>query len=112
MLSALLLTIAILIALVVGWHVLFIVLGGIIVITATAWIFIVVSILAFCIAILLGLVFTGVGAFVLSLLVLAWTILAIVLFPILFPILIPLFVIFMFISYWRRKQSKEHGDKK
>lgn len=112
MLGTLLLTIVLLLALVIGWHVLFPVLGGVIAITATAWVFIVGSILAFCIAILLVFLFTGIGIFILSLLVLVWTVLSIVLFPILFPILIPLFIIFMFISYWRRKQDKDVGIKK
>lgn len=111
MLGTLILSIVILIALVVGWHLIFPILGGVIAITATAWIFIVGSIAAFCIAILLLFIFTGVGIFVLGIFALIWTVIAVVLFPFLFPILIPLFIIFLFISLLRRKQTTSEKKK-
>lgn len=106
MIGTLIISIIILLGLVIGWHLIFPILGGAIAITATAWLFIVGSIAAFCIGILLLFVFTGVGILVLAVLALGWTVLAVVLFPILFPILIPLFIIFMFISVLRRRQGQ------
>lgn len=98
-------TLAVLFLLIIGWHVIFpLLLGGAVVITAGIWLIIVGSIFAFCIAIPLLFLFTSGGAIILALVLLAWTIIGIVLFPILFPILLPLFIIFLFITYYRRKQ--------
>lgn len=105
MIGTLILTIVILLALVIGWHLIFPILGGVIAITATAWLVIIGSIVAFCIGILLLFILTGAGIFVLAIFVLIGMIIAVVLFPILFPILIPLFILFLFISYLRRRQT-------
>ena len=105
MLATLIMSILILLVLVVGWHLLFPLMGGVIAITATAWLVIVGSIAAFCIGILLLFIFTGVGIFIMGLLALIGTVVAIVLFPILFPILLPLFVVFLFVSYIRRRHQ-------
>lgn len=105
MIGTLILTIIILLALVIGWHLIFPILGGVIAITATAWLVIVASIVAFCIAILLLFILTGAGIFILAIFALIWIIVAVVLFPILFPILVPLFILFLFISYLRRRQT-------
>lgn len=112
MIGTLILSIAILLALVIGWHLIFPILGGVIAITSIAWLVIVGSITAFCIAILLLFVFTGVGIFVLGIFVLIWIVIAVVLFPFLFPILIPIFIIFLFISVLRRRQSIGSDKKK
>jgi hypothetical protein len=112
MLGTLVISILILLALVIGWHLLFPLMGGVIAITATVWFVIVGSIVAFCIGILLLFVFTGVGIFLLGLLALIGTIAAIVLFPILFPILLPLFVVFLFVSYVRRRHQDRITNKK
>ncbi len=97
--------ILLLLAVIVGWHLIFPILGGIIAITAAAWFLIVGSILAFCFAVMLLLILSGTGIFVLAFIALIWTILAILLFPILFPILLPLFVLILVVSYFRRKQT-------
>jgi hypothetical protein len=109
--GALIFTIALIIVLVVGWHLIFPILGGVIAISAIAWLFIVGSIIAFSIGILLLFFITGVGIFVLAVIALIWTVIAIILFPILFPILIPLFIIFLFISRLRRRQIESKKGK-
>lgn len=107
MFGSFLLIILLLLAVIVGWHIIFPILGGVIAISAIVWFLIVGSILAFCFAIMLLFVLTGTGVFVLAFLALVWTVLAIVLFPILFPILLPLFVLILIISYFRRKQNEK-----
>ncbi len=104
MLKVFFVTLAVLIALVIGWHLAFFLLGGIIAVTAATWGIIVASVVGFCAAILAIFVVTGIGIFVLGSLAAVWTIIAIILFPILFPILAPLFIILLFIAYFRRKQ--------
>lgn len=111
MLGTLLLTILIIIALVVGWHIIFPLIGGAIALTAGAWFIVVGAITAICIATLLLFIFTGVGIFILGLFVLIGTVLAVVFIPILFPILIPLFILFLFISLFRRRQVHPPKDK-
>lgn len=105
MLGTLIISILILLALVIGWHLLFPLMGGVIAITAAAWFVIVGSIAAFCIGILLLFVFTGIGIFIMGLLALIGTIAAIIFFPLLFPILLPLFIVFLFVSYIRRRHQ-------
>lgn len=107
MLATLFIAIIILLGLVVGWHLIFPILGGVIAITTLAWLVIVGSICAFCIGILFLFVLTGTGIIVLSVIALVWLVVAIVFFPILFPLLLPLFIIFLFISYIRRKQKEK-----
>lgn len=103
--GALILAIILVLAIVLGWHLLFPLIGGVLAITGIVWFFLVGSIAAFCIALLLILIVTGTGIFVVGALALVWTIVAIVLFPILFPILLPLFIILLVISYLRRKKK-------
>jgi hypothetical protein len=105
--GAFLTAIIILLALVIGWHLAFPIFGGIIAITATVWVLLVASVVVFSVAILLALMFTGGGIFILSLIAFIWIILAIIFFPILFPIIAPLFIILLFVSYFRRKQLKK-----
>ena len=112
MVSTLILSIIILLALVIGWHLIFPILGGVIAITAIAWLVIVGSIVAFCIAIMFLFVLTGTGIFVLGIFALIWMVVAVVLFPVLFPLLIPLFIMFLFISLLRRRQTTVVPDSK
>jgi len=98
-------------ALVIGWHLAVAILGGIIVIAAAPWLFMITSIVAFSIGILLLFLFSGVGILILLGLGLIWFLLAVILFPIMFPILIPLFIIMLFISYMRRKQKSGRSKK-
>lgn len=109
MIMAGILTIAIIILLacVIGWHAIFLTLGGVIAVGAMVWLFLVGSIVAFCIAIFLVFVLGSAGIFAIGILALIWTVLAIVLFPILFPLLMPLFILLLFISLWRRRQGRD-----
>lgn len=92
-------------ALVLGWHILFAILGGAIVIGAGIWAMAIIGIVVFCIAILVAFFLTGFASVALGIIFAIWTLIAIVLFPILFPILLPLFIIYAFISYMRRKKK-------
>lgn len=92
---------------VIGWHVILAILGGTFLLGASVWGIAVATVFAFCVAILLLFILTGVGIFVLAAVITIWTVLAIVLFPILFPVLIPIFILFMFFSYMRRKEGKK-----
>ncbi len=104
-------TLIILLALVIGWHIAFFLLGGIIAITAVTWGVIVGSIVAFCAAVMAIFVFAGIGVFVLGSVAAVWSVIAIVLFPVLFPVLAPLFVLLLFLCYFRRRQLKKTQDK-
>ncbi len=105
MLNALLATILIIILLVLGWHIIFPLMGGVIAVSAMAWLFIVASVVIFAIVTLLVFALGGFWIFGIGLIFAIWTIVAIVLFPILFPILLPLFIIFAFVSIFRRKNK-------
>lgn len=100
-----LLTLLLIAALILGWHVFFPLLGGAIVIGGIVWFFLIGSIVAFCLAILLIFVITGAGLIILGSLALIWTLLAVLFFPVLFPILLPLFIILLILAYWRRKRK-------
>ena len=86
LLKSLFIAIAIMLLLVVGWHILLGILGITFAITASAWGVIVGTIVAISVAILLFFVFSGIGIFVVGLLAFIWAIVAIVLFPIFFSI--------------------------
>ena len=58
--------------------------------------FVTVSVVLFCVAILLAFVFAGVGLVVLGSLVLAGVVVVCVTLPLTWPILVPLFVIWLF----------------
>ena len=88
--------------LVIGWHIIFSILGGVFLIGATAWGIAIVSVMVFAIGILMLFLFTGVAGIVIGVLFAIWTIIAIILFPILFPLLLPLFIIYAFISFTRK----------
>lgn len=66
------------------------------------WGLLVLSIVLFCIAILLAFVLAGVGLLVLGCFVLAGVIISAVVFPFLLPLLIPLFVVWAFVAWIRR----------
>lgn len=96
-------------ALVVGWHILFAILGGAIAIGAGIWTMAVIGVVVFCIAILVVFFLTGFAGIILGIIFAIWTLVAIIAFPILFPILLPLFIIYAFVSYMRRKKNiKKH----
>ena len=101
-----LITLFVMLALLVIWHLLFPLLGISAVITTGILGMAMATILIICIATLLFFVFTGIGIFILGIGVFIWTALAILMFPLLFPIVIPVLLL-MFVTgiIARRKQS-------
>lgn len=102
MLTAIVVTLIALLAIILGWHWLFI---GAVAITAAVWGVVVTSVIVLSVAILLLFVLTGASIFIIGGIAFIWTVLAIVLFPVLFPVLAPLFIIFLFVSYIRRRKK-------
>ncbi|OGO90732.1 MAG: hypothetical protein A3F41_05690 [Coxiella sp. RIFCSPHIGHO2_12_FULL_44_14] len=90
--------------LLLGWHLLFPVLGLTLVVGAGAWGIVVGTIAVLCTTILLFFIFTGIGILIVGLLVVIWALLAIVFFPILFPLLIPLLVILLIVAWVRNRK--------
>jgi len=89
------------------WHVFFPLLGAAIGITVTLWVFIFGSVIAFCVAILLLFVITGVGLLFLGMGAIAWAVMAILLFPFLFPIIVPLLLVVCFLIFAQKMLSKK-----
>lgn len=94
-------------SLVIGWHVIFALVGGTILIGAGIWATVVISVVLFSAGTLFIFLFTGIGVLIIGMIFAFWTLVAIILFPILFPILLPLFIIFGFIAYMRRRQIEK-----
>jgi hypothetical protein len=105
MLKALIATMIVILILVLGWHILFPLLGGVIAISALVWGLIIGSILIFCLVILLLFALGGIGVFIVGGLFAVWTLIAIVLFPVLFPILLPLLIIWIFVAVLRSNKK-------
>lgn len=95
-------TVLVILAVLLGWHWLF---AGAIAVTATVWAIVIASVALFCVGILLLFILTGLSVFLIGIVGLVWTILAIILFPVVFPILVPLLIILLFISYIRKRQQ-------
>lgn len=98
----------IILALMLGWHLAFPIIGGIIALSGVAWGLLVATIAVFCLGVMGLFLFSGIGLIFLVIIGLIWTVLAIAFFPILFPIVAPLFIILLFASYHRRKQLKKN----
>jgi hypothetical protein len=105
MFRSLAIALIILLLLILGGHITLALLGGAVAISLTVWGFLVASIFFFCLSILLLFILTWTGVLILGFIALAWTVLAVILFPVLLPILLPLLVILFFVSYIRRKQN-------
>lgn len=106
MLGLLLFLIFIILAVVLGWHILFALLGGVIAVSAIIWVMVIISIVIFCIVVLLAFIFTGFIGLGIGVIFTLWTIVTIIFFPLLFPVLLPLFIIYAFITYIRRRQQR------
>lgn len=106
------LLVIVVLAFVLGWHLFIPIIGGIVAFTVTAWAWLVATVIALCVAIMLAFIFTGTGIFVLGILAFIWTVLAIIFFPVLFPIIAPIFLIFLFISYMRRRSREKEIRRK
>lgn len=98
-----LLLIFLILLVVVGWHFIFALLGGVLIIGAAGIFIAIASIVMFCVAILLSLSLPGVVGLMIGGIFAIWTLVAIILAPILFPILLPLLIIFTVLSMKQKK---------
>lgn len=87
-----------------GWHIFFGLMGGAIVIAGGAWALLAGSICAISIGIILIFLFAGLWIFIISILLGIWILVALILFPVFLPILLPLLLIFIFVSYLKKKR--------
>lgn len=106
MLFALFIAVALFLAITVGWHLVFPLVGGIITLSLSLWGFIIATVVVFCSIFLATLIATSVGIAVLGVFALAWGLVGIVLFPILFPLLLPLIITALFISWICNRRKK------
>ena len=88
---------------VVGWHFIFALLGGVLIIGAAGIFIAIASIVMFCVAVLASLSLSGAVGLAAGGVFAIWTLIAIILAPILFPIVFPLFIIFAVLSIKQRK---------
>ena len=103
--GALIIAVAVMLVLVIGWHLIFPLLGIAVAVTASAWAIIVLSIVLFALSGLLFLIFPVIVIFIICLLAFAWLLISLMLFPFLFPVLAPLFIVLLFVAYLRRKKA-------
>ncbi|MDP3559106.1 MAG: hypothetical protein Q8R79_01965 [Legionellaceae bacterium] len=89
--------------LVIGWHFIFALLGGVLIIGAVGIFLAIASIMMFCVAVLISVSLPGTVALIIGGVFAIWTVVAIVLAPILFPIVLPLFIIYAVLSTRQRK---------
>lgn len=87
---------------IVGWHFIFGLLGGVLIIGAAGIFIAIVSIIIFCMAVLGSLFLSGAVGLVIGGVFVMWTIVAIILAPILFPIVLPLLIIFAALAIKQR----------
>jgi hypothetical protein len=100
-----LLLIFLILLIIVGWHFLFALLGGVLIIGAVGIIIAIASVAMFCVAVLITLSIPGALGLAIGSIFAVWTIVAIILAPILFPILLPLFIIFAVLAHRQRKNQ-------
>lgn len=99
------LSLIILILLVIlGWHFIFALLGGVLIIGAAGIFIAIASIVMFCVAVLVSLSLPGAVGLIIGGVFAIWTIIAIILTPILFPIVLPLLIIYAVISAKQRRE--------
>ncbi len=85
--------------------------AGAITLSVGIWTFLIASVVAFCIMIVLAFVFTGIGLMIAGGAGFIWLLVTLVLFPFLLPILLPLFLVAMFISYVNKRRAKKELPK-
>jgi len=103
-----LIALAVMLMLIVLWHLLLPILGiSIVALTAGAWNIAIATVVIICISALLFFIVTGIGMLILSAFVLIWTIAAIVLFPILFPIVLPALLLMLVIGLILKRKSND-----
>ena len=99
-----LLLILLILFVIVGWHFIFGLLGGVLIISAAGIFIAIVSIIIFCMAVLGSLFLSGAIGLVIGGVFVIWTIVAIILAPILFPIVLPLLIIFAVLAIRQREK--------
>ena len=104
--AVILISLVIMLALVIAFHLLLPLLGISIALSAGIWGVAVASIVLMCVATLLFFIFTGIGIIILGVFVFIWTILAIVFFPLLFPVLIPILLLMFVIGLMMRNKKE------
>lgn len=90
---------------VIGWHVMFAFLGGVLILGAVGIFITIGSIVMFCVAVLVSLSIPGAIGLVVGGVFAIWTLIAIILTPVLFPILLPLLIIYAVISAKQRREA-------
>lgn len=100
-----LLLILLILFVIVGWHFIFALLGGVLIIGAVGIFIAIASIMMFCVAVLTCLSFPGVIGLMIGGIFAIWTIIAIILAPILFPIVLPLFIIYAALIMKQKKTT-------
>jgi hypothetical protein len=100
-----LLLIFLILVIVLGWHFIFALLGGVLVIGAAGIFLAIASVVMFCVAVLISLSLPGAVALTIGGIFTLWTIIAIILAPVLFPLLLPLFIIFAVLAAKQKKQN-------
>lgn len=93
------LAIVLIVLLVIGWQFILPALGVAVAVTGAVWGVMIGSVAILAIGSLLFFVMTGVGVFILGLLMLIGAAIVVALFPILFPLLTPLVVLLLIIGY-------------
>lgn len=95
-----------------GWHFIFSLVGGALIIGAAGIFIAIVSVVMFCVAVLIILSFPYALGLTIGGIFAIWTIIAIILAPILFPILLPLFIIFsVLVIKQKKRQASYRPDK-
>ncbi len=89
---------------VVGWHFIYVLLGGVLIIGAAGIFIAIASIVMFCVAVLVSLSLSSAIGLAIGVIFAIWTLIAIILSPVLFPIIFPLFIIFVILSIRQRKK--------
>lgn len=103
--NIILITLIVMCALILAWHLLLPMLGITIAISAGIWGVAIASIVLLCVATLLFFILTGLGALILGGIVFIWTVIAIILFPLLFPILLPILLLMLIVGLAVKKRE-------
>lgn len=98
----LIIALLLILAVVIGFHLLMPLFGVTLAITGAMWGILVASVTIFCVLILLFFLFSGGAIIALGCFGFIWVIIALILFPILFPLLVPLFIIMCLVGLLRK----------
>ena len=105
--KVLLVMLAIMLVLLVGWYLMLPALGIAVALTAAVWGIIIASVILFSVGALLFYIFSSVGIVIVCALGFIWFIGALVTFPFLFPFLVPLLILLLFIGFVRKREREK-----